>query len=356
VAIGQDMDKYRKLARLLVEMAGKDFSSVLNGRSVFITGGTGSFGHQVVNALLNYNPKQIIIFSRDEDKQHKMRSEYNQAYEQNKIKFILGDVRDFDRVLEVTTEADIILHAAALKHVPYCEYHPYEAVKTNILGAYNVRRAAIQNNVQNVIGISTDKAVKPVNAMGMSKALQEKTLVTSSGKEHNTIFACVRYGNVIGSRGSIAPLFEQKITKREPVPITHPEMTRFMLTLQNAIELVFYALANAKGGEIFVKKSSACKIVNFARVFAEALTGVKDYPVEFVGIRPGEKMHEIIISEEEMRRVNETNENFIIQPHKEFFNSGTLTSKPVQEYASNTATQLDDDSLLKILKETKWIQ
>lgn len=337
-------------------MGSADFSAVLDDRTILVTGGTGSFGHQVVNELLKYNPKQIVIFSRDEDKQHRMRSEYHQEYERGRIRFVLGDVRDLERVLEVTREVDVIFHAAALKHVPYSEYHPYEAVKTNIIGAHNVKRAAIQNDVSNVIAISTDKAVKPVNAMGMSKALQEKIMIANNGREQNTIFACVRYGNVIGSRGSVTPLFEQRITKKEPIPVTHPDMTRFMLTLQRAIELVFYALTNAKGGEIFVKKSPACKIVDYARVFAEALTGIKDYPLEFVGIRPGEKIHEILISEEEIRRTRETDEHFIIQGHKEFFNRSTLTDNPVQEYASNTAKQLDTEGLLQILKETKWIQ
>ncbi len=339
-------------------MSNQDFSAVLDDRAILITGGTGSFGHQAVNELVKYKPKQIVIFSRDEDKQHRMRLEYKDAYEQNRIRFVLGDVRDFERVLEVTRGIDVIFHAAALKHVPYSEYHPYEAVKTNIIGAYNVKRAAIQNKVSNVIAISTDKAVKPVNAMGMSKALQEKIMVANDGGEDTvfTVFACVRYGNVIGSRGSVTPLFEQTIANREPIPLTHPDMTRFMLTLPRALELVFYALANAKGREIFVKKCPACKMVDYARTFAEALTGAKDYPVDFVGIRPGEKIHEILISEEEIRRTTETEDNFIIHGHSEFFNRSTLTDKPLQEYASNTAKQLDKEGLLRILKETKWIQ
>lgn len=340
----------------MLNVRNPSFSAVLDDRTILITGGTGSFGHQAVNELLKSKPKRIIVFSRDEDKQHRMRFEYSKEYEQDKIRFVLGDVRDFERVLEVTRGVDVIFHAAALKHVPYSEYHPYEAVKTNIIGAYNVKRAAIQNNVSNVIAISTDKAVKPVNAMGMSKALQEKIMVANNGREENTIFACVRYGNVIGSRGSVTPLFEQRIEKREPMQVTHPDMTRFMLTLQRAIELVSYALANAKGGEIFVKKCPACKMVDYARTFAEALTGIQDYPIEFLGIRPGEKIHEILISEEEIRRTAETDENFIIHGHKEFFNRSTLTDKPMQEYASNTAKQLDKQGLLQVLKETKWIQ
>jgi FlaA1/EpsC-like NDP-sugar epimerase len=332
-----------------------DFSSVINDRTILVTGGTGSFGHQAVNSLLEYTPRRIIIFSRDEDKQHRMRSEYKTQYEQGLIRFVLGDVREFERVQEVTRGVDVIFHAAALKHVPYSEFHPYEPVKTNIIGAYNVRRAAIQNNVSKMVAISTDKAVKPVNAMGMTKALQEKIIVSNNGREENTTFACVRYGNVLGSRGSVTPLFEQKVQEMEPIPVTHPDMTRFMLTLDRAIRLVFYALANTKGGEIFVKKSPACKIVDYARVFAEALTGMKDYPIEFVGIRPGEKIHEILISEEEIRRTQETPEHFIIYGHKEFFNRSTLESRPNQEYASNTAEQLDKEGLLQILKQTKWI-
>ncbi len=338
----------------------KKISSEIDGKVVMVTGGTGSFGHQIVDELLKLNPKQIIIFSRDEDKQYKMRLEY----QSEKLKFVIGDVRDFDRVLEATYGVDVIFHAAALKHVPYCEFHPYEAVKTNVIGAHNVKRAAILNNVSKLIAISTDKAVKPVNAMGMSKALQEKTLLSNGGKENNTTIAFVRYGNVVGSRGSVVPFFKEKVLKNEPLPITHQDMTRFLLTLPQSIQLVFYALKTAKGGEIFVKKSPSCRIVELAKVMAEALTGKEDYPIKIVGVRPGEKIHEILVSEEEIIRTDEKEEYFIIYPHEKFFDPNTRTLfdsltkikvPTIKEYSSTNTTMLDEKEILEILKSTGWV-
>ena len=334
----------------------QDFSNVLSDRRILITGGTGSFGHQVLNELLNYNPKQIIIFSRDEDKQHKMRSEYRKEYESGKLKFVIGDVRDYRRLLEIFKNVDVVFHAAALKHVPYGEFHPMEIVKTNILGAHNVKEASIECGVSNLVAISTDKAVKPINAMGISKALQEKVLLNNAGNEDKITISCVRYGNVLGSRGSVMPLFDSKLSKKEPLPITHPEMTRFMLTLPQAIELVFHTLANSKGGEIFVKKSPACKIIDLAQAYAEVMTQNENYPIEIIGIRPGEKIHELLVAEEEMHRARETDTHFIVQPFNEMQNIRPDEQRKLRFYGSNNTTMLDKQGLLDMLRVTKWIQ
>ena len=227
-----------------------------------------------------------------------------------KVEFFIGDVREYERLFAVTKDIDIIFHAAALKQVPAVESHPYEAVKTNIVGAYNIARAAVARKVSNVVAISTDKAVKPVNAMGMTKALQEKIILSNDISKDGTKFFCVRYGNVIGSRGSVIPLWDLKIEKKEPLPVTHPDMTRFMLTLSEAIDLVFYSLQNGKGGEIFVKKASATKIVDMAKAYAELKTGKKDYPIKFVGVRAGEKIDEILVSKEEMSHSYEKKNHF----------------------------------------------
>lgn len=212
-----------------------------------------------------YKPRIIRIFSRDEDKQHLMRQEFSDDSIIKKIQFVIGDVRDYDRIYTAAKDIDIIFHAAALKQVPAVESHPFEAVKTNIIGAYNVVKASVARKVPKVVAISTDKAVKPVNAMGMTKALQEKIILSDDLSKDNTVFSCVRYGNVLGSRASIIPLWDAKIAKKEPLPVTHPEMTRFMLTLSQAIDLVFYTIKNAKGGEIFVKKAQHLKLLILLR-------------------------------------------------------------------------------------------
>ena len=224
------------------------YSSVLDKKNILITGGTGSFGYQILKELVDYNPKSIRIFSRDEDKQNTMRQEIQTQKISKITKFIIGDVRDFDSLFTACKDVDIVFHAAALKQVPTVELYPFEAVKTNIIGSHNLVRAAIARGVQHVIAISTDKAVKPVNAMGMTKALQEKIFRSDQYEKSKTLFCSVRYGNVLGSRGSVIPLWDKRISRGEPLPVTHPDMTRFLLTLHDAIELVFYALKNAKGG------------------------------------------------------------------------------------------------------------
>ena len=331
-----------------------NYSSLINGKNILITGGTGSFGRQLVKEVSGLSPNNVVIYSRDEDKQYSMKQDLADEKISKKISFVIGDIRDYERFYSASKNMDIIFHAAALKQVPTVELYPYEAVKTNILGTYNIVRAAVARKVKNVISISTDKAVKPVNAMGMTKALQEKIILSDDLQKDSTKFSCVRYGNVLGSRGSVIPLWDSKIKKNKPLPVTHPDMTRFMLTLGEAIHLVFYALKNAKGGEIFVKKAPATKIVDLAKVYAENITGKNDYPIEYVGRRAGEKIHEVLVSEEEMRNVKEMKDHYII--HRELdFDLASLKKERLAEYSSDTVSLLTKPDLKKIMKNLSWI-
>ena len=331
-----------------------DYSSVLNNKNILITGGTGSFGHQMILELMRYKPKSIRVLSRDEDKQHNMKQELIENPIFKKIQFFIADVRDYDRVYSVTKDIDIIFHAAALKQVPSVEAHPYEAVKTNIMGAFNVVKAAVNRKVDKVIAISTDKAVKPVNAMGMTKALQEKLILSDEITKDKTTFCCVRYGNVLGSRGSVIPLWDSLLEKNKPLLITHSDMTRFMLTLSQAIDLVFYALKFGKSGEIFVKKAPATKMTNLAQAYAELKTGKKNYPLKFIGIRSGEKIDEILVSQEEMRRVMEKKDHFIIKKESLIDKSFLNKSTKLDEYGSGTVKPLTVNELKILMKKLKW--
>ena len=332
-----------------------NYSSILDNKNILITGGTGSFGHQMIIELMKYKPKLIRIFSRDEDKQHNLKQELLESPILDKIQFVIGDVRDYDRMYSVTKDMDIIFHAAALKQVPSVEAHPYEAVKTNIIGAYNVVTAATARKVSKVIAVSTDKAVKPVNAMGMTKALQEKLILSDEITKDKTTFCCVRYGNVLGSRGSVIPLWDKRLEQNKSLPITHPDMTRFMLTLSQAIDLVFYSLKNGKGGEIFVKKAPATKMVNLARAYAELKTGKKNYPLEYIGIRAGEKIDEVLVSEEEMRHVSEKKDHFVIKRESLIDKSFLKKSTKLTEYGSGTITPLNIEELKSLMKKLKWV-
>jgi len=318
-----------------------------------ITGGTGSFGHQMITELMNFNPKEIRIFSRDEAKQHTMNTWLSETNLKDKIKFFIGDVRDFERLSATMKNVDVIFHAAALKQVPTVESHVEEAVKTNIMGARNIVKAAADNNVADVIAISTDKAVKPVNAMGMTKALQEKLIISDEMSKGKTTFSCVRYGNVLGSRASVLPVWDERINKGRPIPITHPEMRRFFPTLHEAISLVFYAVENANGGEIFIRKAPASKIIDLAKAYAEIMSGDENYPMEMVGIRAGEKIDEVLVSEEEMRHAKESQDHFVIEREKEF---NTYTELLNFEYSTKTTTQLGVRELKNLIIKMKWIE
>lgn len=332
-----------------------NYSTSLNKKNILITGGTGSFGHQMVKELSKYKPASIRIFSRDEDKQRLMMNEFKDKPISDKLQFFIGDVRDFDRLFSVTKDVDIVFHAAALKQVPAVESHPFEAVKTNVLGAYNVIKASVACKVKTAIAISTDKAVKPVNAMGITKALQEKIFLADDLEKNGTNFCCVRYGNVLGSRGSVIPIWDEQIEKNKPLHITHPDMTRFMLTLTQAIDLVFYAVKNSKGGEIFVKKAPASKIVDFANAYANMKTNNKKYPTKFIGIRPGEKIDEILISQEEMRHTVEKKNHFIIKRPTSNDLQSIKNKQIFNEYSSANASQLPMHEIQNLIKSMKWI-
>lgn len=285
---------------------------MFNGKRILITGGTGSFGHQMVQDLLSREPTEIRIFSRDEKKQHDMQLRFQPRPE---VTFVLGDVRDKPSVRSATRDIDIIFHAAALKQVPRCEYNVLEAIKTNVLGTHNVIEAALCSGVQKVIAIGSDKAVKPVNVYGMTKGLQERLLINADlhKGDRDTIFTCVRYGNVLGSRGSVIPLFKKQIAYREPLTITHKEMTRFLLTLRQATYLVFTAIEQGEGGTIFVCKVRSARVMDIAQIMLEEA----DSPygvVREIGIRPGEKIHEILISEEESWRTTDYGDHFVVAP------------------------------------------
>jgi FlaA1/EpsC-like NDP-sugar epimerase len=297
----------------------------LEGKRILVTGGTGSLGQTLVKRILSGEmgkPAKITVFSRDEAKQHYMRLDYlhrktatdDVIYQnsQNVLNFRIGDVRDYSALLTAMRETDVVFHAAALKQVPSCEYFPFEAVMTNIFGAENVARAIRENNlsIEKVVGISTDKACKPINVMGMTKALQERVLIEANRDCPATDFLCVRYGNVIASRGSIVPLFVEMVQKNQALTVTLPEMTRFLLSLDRAVDTVFAAISHGKRGETFIPQVPAARITDVAK----ALIGNKNLPINFTGIRPGEKVHEIMVSEEECFRTVERNGYYVILP------------------------------------------
>jgi len=331
--------------------AESNIEEYLKSKDILITGGTGSFGHQIVSQLLEFEPNKIVIFSRDEKKQYDMQNEFEEY--DDFLEFIIGDVRDYAKVHEAMKNIDLVYHAAALKQVPNCEFHPMEAVKTNILGAENVRRAAIENNVEVVVAVSTDKAVKPVNVMGMTKAIQEKIILNATNGKWDTKFICVRYGNVIGSRGSVIPFFKQRIEEGKFLPVTSYEMTRFLLSLKDAIELVFKATIEGEIGQLFVKKMPACYIIDLARAMSKAITGKEDYPIKEVGVRPGEKIHEVLVSEEEMRRAVETETHYVIHAHGKLEKPSVM--RDLKEYASCNTQILNEDEIISLLRKEDWV-
>jgi len=309
---------------------------MFEGKVILITGGTGSFGKWLTRELLKHDVKEIRIYSRDEEKQLDMSREFSDP----RLKFIIGDVRDYKRVLEATQGVHILYHAAALKIVPLCEQYPVEALKTNTLGTIYVKKAAINNNVKRSLLVSTDKAVQPINLYGMTKAIAEKNWLNNEFTTKSK-FTVVRYGNVIGSRGSVIPYFKQLIKENKPLPITHPNMTRFLFTLQQAVNLVFYATENIEGGEIYVPKIPACNIMDLAKVLAD-----DNYPIEIIGIRPGEKIYECLVQEDEFRRTKETEDYYIIYPY------GRYSSEKIrEEFTSENARQLNREEIAKLLKD-----
>lgn len=328
----------------------------LDNSTLLITGGTGSFGNEVLRLFLKSNVSEIRIFSRDEKKQDDMRKHYNDP----RLKFFIGDVRDSMSIRGAMQSVDYVFHAAALKQVPSCEFYPIEAVKTNILGTENVLNAALDSRVKKVVCLSTDKAVYPVNAMGLSKSLMEKVLIAKSREGGSSTIICgTRYGNVMGSRGSVIPLFIDQINKGIPLTITSPKMTRFIMSLEEAVDLVMYAFINGKAGDIFVQKSPSAYVEHLAMAISR-ISGNKDYPIEIIGKRHGEKMYETLISAEEMPMANEIENFFRIHPdardlnYSQFFDEGH-DSIISEEYNSNNTEILSLEDVESLIRKQDFV-
>jgi UDP-glucose 4-epimerase len=340
---------------------------IFKDKTILVTGGTGSMGSTLVRRVLGNElgtPKKVIVFSRDEAKQHEMRMSYQHRREatdevifrnfMNVLEFRIGDVRSYREVCSAVREADIVINAAALKQVPTCEYFPEQAILTNCIGAANIVQAIRENQypVQTVIGISTDKACKPVNVMGMTKSLQERIFIAANILNPKTRFICVRYGNVLASRGSVIPLFLDQIKNGGPVTITVPEMTRFLLTLDQAADTVFAALREAKPGETWVPRAPSATVESIAQV----LIGKKGVQTKVVGIRPGEKMHEIMVSEEEAHHCVRRGDYFAILPMlPELRRDATAEANALKGEFSSADTLLDLAGTESLLKKNKLL-
>ena len=331
---------------------------MFENKTLLITGGTGSFGNAVLRRFLKSSIKEIRIFSRDEKKQDDMRKEYNN----DKIKFFIGDVRDLQSIKNAVVDADYIFHAAALKQVPSCEFFPLEAVKTNIIGTENVLTAAIEANVRKVICLSTDKAVYPINAMGMSKALMEKVFIAKSRtvNEENTLICGTRYGNVMASRGSVIPLFIEQIKAGKPLTITNPKMTRFMMSLDEAVDLVAFAFENAKSGDLMVQKASACRIDILAQAVKEIFG--TDNEIRVIGTRHGEKIFETLLTQEESAIANDMGNFYKISPdsrnlnYEKYFSDGNRKIEIAQAYTSNSTYQMNIDEVKEKLLSLEYVR
>lgn len=324
---------------------------------LLITGGTGSFGNAILRRFLGTDIREIRIFSRDEKKQDDMRKQYNNP----KIKFHIGDVRDSQSVTNAVRGVDYIFHAAALKQVPSCEFHPLEAVKTNVLGAENILEAAIQCNVKRVIVLSTDKAVYPINAMGISKAMMEKVAVAKSRNSGETVINITRYGNVMASRGSVIPLFMEQIDAGKPITITDPNMTRFMMTLEDAVDLVLFAFEHGQQGEIFVQKAPAATIETLVKALTN-LVNKPEYPMEVIGTRHGEKLYEVLLSREEMVGAVDLDNYYRVPPdlrdlnYAKFVEYGQIEISNAVDYNSHNTNRLDISSMQVLLRKLDFLK
>ena len=328
-------------------------------KTLLISGGTGSFGNAVLRRFLQTDIAEIRIFSRDEKKQDDMRKKYSHP----KLKFYIGDVRDYQSILNASRGVDYIFHAAALKQVPSCEFHPMEAVKTNVIGTENVLEAAIQNQVKQVVCLSTDKAVYPINAMGISKAMMEKVIVAKSRNLEgtSTTICSTRYGNVMASRGSVIPLFVDQIRAGKSITITDPDMTRFMMTLDDAVDLVLYAFEHGRNGDIFVQKAPAATI----ELLAKALLEIMDKPnheVRMIGTRHGEKLYEALLSREEMLAAQDMGGYYRIPPdlrdlnYSKFVEEGDSGIAAIEDYNSHNTTRLDVGGMKTLLRKLTFIR
>lgn len=331
---------------------------MFDNKILLITGGTGSFGNTVLKRFLNTGVKEIRVFSRDEKKQEDMRI----ALSNDKVKFFIGDVRDYDSIYQATIGVDYIFHAAALKQVPSCEFYPMEAIKTNVLGTDNVISAAIANNVSRLVVLSTDKAVYPINAMGMSKAMAEKVMVAKSRliKEGGTVLCATRYGNVMASRGSVIPLFIEQLKKNEPLTITDPNMTRFLMSLEDSVDLVLYAFNHAKQGDLFIQKAPASTIADLAQALKELLK--KDVPIKIIGTRHGEKLYESLVSREEMAKADDMGRYYRIPAdnrdlnYKKYFVEGEQKVSEIDDYTSHNTHRLNVEAIKELLLSLSYIK
>ena len=331
---------------------------MFTGKTLLITGGTGSFGNAVLKRFLNTEVKQIRVFSRDEKKQEDLRI----RLKNDKVAFYIGDVRDYDSVRFATQGVDYIFHAAALKQVPSCEFYPMEAVKTNILGAENVLNAAIGSNVKKVIVLSTDKAVYPINAMGLSKALMEKLMVAKSRltDPSTTILSATRYGNVMASRGSVIPLFVHQIREGKPLTITDPNMTRFLMSVDDAVDLVLYAFNNARQGDIFVKKAPASTIGDLAVAIKEIFK--EDNEVRIIGTRHGEKLYETLLTRGELAKAEDNGDFYRITPddrdlnYEKYFTEGAEDVSLMEDYNSHNTYRLTIEEIKEKLMNLEYIK
>lgn len=330
---------------------------MFSSKTLLITGGTGSFGNAILRRFLDSDLSEIRILSRDEKKQDDMRKRYNNP----KLKFYIGDVRDYQSVLNAVRGIDYIYHAAALKQVPSCEFHPLEAVKTNILGTETVLEAAICSGVKRVVCLSTDKAVYPINAMGISKAMMEKVIVAKSRGCQSTIICATRYGNVMASRGSVIPLFVEQIRGGNPITITDPSMTRFMMTLDDAVDLVLYAFENGNAGDIFVQKAPAATIETLAKALTE-LMGVPNHEIRIIGTRHGEKLYEALLSREEMVAAQDLGGYYRVPPdlrdlnYGKFVEQGEIKISEAVDYNSHNTTRLDVEAMMALLMKLSFMQ
>ncbi|MCG7851980.1 MAG: polysaccharide biosynthesis protein [Methanosarcinaceae archaeon] len=327
-------------------------------KTILITGGTGSFGNVVLARFLSTDIGEIRIFSRDEKKQDDMRHQYNDV----RLKFYIGDVRDFDSINTAIRGVDFVFSAAALKQVPSCEFYPVEAVKTNVLGTENTLKAAVLQRAKRVVVLSTDKAVHPINAMGMSKALMEKVTVAMSRNltEKDTVMCNTRYGNVMASRGSVIPLFVRQIKRDEPITVTDPEMTRFMMSLAESVDLVLYAFKNGLQGDTFVQKAPAATILTLAEALKRIFNANNE--IRIIGTRHGEKKHECLVSREEMTRAEDMDAYYRIRAdgrdlnYKKYFVEGDQKISMGEDYTSENTRRLDIDQMVELLMELEFIQ
>lgn len=357
-----DQLKLQRIKELLEEYADKDIS-ILKDKVLLITGGTGSFGNAVLKRFLTTDIGEIRIFSRDEKKQDDMRHEYQAKYPNHfqKIKFYIGDVRSLESCRSVMHGVDYIFHAAALKQVPSCEFFPMEAVKTNVIGTDNVLTAAIEANVKCVICLSTDKAAYPINAMGITKAIEEKVAVAKSRYSGNTRICCTRYGNVMCSRGSVIPLWIDQIRNNLPVTLTEPSMTRFIMSLEEAVDLVMFAFEHGQNGDILVQKAPACTIGMQAEAVVEMFNGRKE-DIKVIGIRHGEKMYETLLTKEECAKAEDMG-NFYRVPadnrnlnYDKYFTDGNKKAVTIEEFNSDNTRRLNKEEIKEAMMKLSYIQ